>query len=277
MRLATWNVNSLKARLPRVLDWVDTREPDVLCLQETKLAADAFPTAALEERGYTCVHHGQGRWNGVAVCSRVGLDDVERGFPGQPEFDGVAEARAVAATCGGVRVWSVYVPNGRAVDDPHYAYKLAWLEALRAHVADSGTEAAAVVGDFNVAPEDTDVWDPSLFVGSTHVTGPERAAVAGFLEAGLVDVVRARHGAQEHPALHTYWDYRAGAFHKKMGMRIDLVLAGAPVAARAVQVFVDREARKGSGPSDHAPVVVDLDTPGVPVAGVLPPGAAAGG
>lgn len=276
MRLATWNVNSLKARLERALDWVDSREPDVLCLQETKLGAADFPASAFEERGYEVVHHGQGRWNGVAVISRVGLADVERGFPGQPAYDGVDEARAVAGTCAGVRVWSVYVPNGRGVDDQHYAYKLSWLEALRAHVAAGDVGATAVVGDFNVAPEDVDVWDRAAFEGSTHVTAPERAAVAGFSDAGLVDAVRARYPSAEFPGLHTYWDYRQGAFHKKMGMRIDLALLGAPLVDRAVQVFVDREGRKGKGPSDHAPLVVDLDEPGAPVAGVLPPGAAGG-
>ena len=259
MRIATWNVNSVSARLPRVLEWLESAAPDVVCLQETKVAADAFPFQAVEAAGYQVAHHGQGRWNGVAVLSRVGLDDVTRGFPGDPGFPDAEtlEARAVGATCGGVRLWSLYVPNGREPDNPHYAYKLAWLRALARAVAE---EAASdrpfgLLGDFNVAPDDADVWDIAKFAGATHVTPEERSALAGLRELGLADVVpRALKGP--HPF--TFWDYRAGAFHKAEGMRIDLVYANPALASAVTDAYVDREARKGKGASDHAPVVVDL-------------------
>lgn len=258
MRLATWNVNSVTARLPRLLDWLETRQPDVACLQETKVADESFPTAEVRERGYDVAAHGDGRWNGVALVSRVGLDDVRRGFDGAPGFGEPEslEARAVSATCGGVRVWSVYVPNGREPHSPHYAYKLAWLEALtRAVGSDMAAYAATVVcGDFNVAPSDADVWDPAAFVGATHVTPPEREALARLRGLGLVDVVP-RPGKGPNPF--TYWDYRAGNFHKDFGMRIDHVYASGPFADRVSDAWVDRESRKGKGPSDHAPVVVD--------------------
>jgi exodeoxyribonuclease III len=273
VRVATWNVNSALVRLPRLLDWLDERSPDVVCLQETKLADDAFATqldAPLAERGYAVAHHGEGRWNGVALLSRVGLDDVVRGLPGEPRFpapDSPAEARAVSATCGGLRITSVYVPNGRTPDDPHYAYKLDWLTALRASVTDPAT--AVVAGDMNIAPTDDDVWDPSVFVGSTHVTEPERAALAGLLDLGLHDVLRDRWADAR---VFTYWDYRAGRFHQDQGMRIDLVLAGADPAGRTVAAWVDRKARKGKGPSDHAPVIVDLDSaPDGDAGPVVPP------
>lgn len=256
MRLATWNVNSVVARLPRLVDWLATRRPDVACLQETKCPPESFPVAEVAALGYAAAVHGAGRWNGVAVLSRVGLDDVSYGLPGEPGFP-QPEARAVAATCGGVRVRSVYVPNGRTPDDPHYGYKLAWFAALRETVLGElpAFPATAVLGDFNVAPTDTDVWDPTVFVGSTHVTAPERAALAALTDLGLVDVVP-RPGKGPHPF--TYWDYRAGMFHQDKGMRIDLVLASAPLAGRVSDAWVDRETRKGKGPSDHAPVVVDL-------------------
>ncbi len=268
MRLATWNVNSVVARLPRLLSWLDDSAPDVLCLQEIKVANEAFPHAEVEARGYELAVHGEGRWNGVAILSRVGLADVALGFPGQPGFgadaDGTlfdtakVEARAVGATCGPVRVWSLYVPNGRTVRDPHYAYKLAWLRAYRDAMAVEVPAAQGFVacGDFNVAPSDHDVWDRAAFEGSTHVTRPERAAVAALLELGLSDLP-AR--ALKHDTPYTYWDYRAGSFHKNMGMRIDLVLADDTVTRAVVDAYVDRDARKGTGPSDHAPVVVDLD------------------
>ncbi|MEJ3750029.1 exodeoxyribonuclease III [Actinomycetes bacterium KLBMP 9797] len=255
MRLATWNVNSVKSRLPRLLPWLDEKKPDVLCLQETKCAADAFPAAEVGELGYEVAAHGDGRWNGVALLSRVGLDGVVRGFDKEPGFPD-PETRAVSATCGGLRVWSVYVPNGRTPDSPHYAYKLNWLAALRDALA---AELAAgrptlVCGDFNVAPTDADVWDAAAFVGATHVTAPERDALARLLEVGFTDVVP-RPMKGPHPF--TYWDYRAGMFHQNMGMRIDLVYAstGLPVES----AYVDREARKGKAPSDHAPIVVDLN------------------
>ncbi|MGH3568522.1 MAG: exodeoxyribonuclease III [Pseudonocardia sp.] len=273
MRVVTWNVNSALSRLPRLLPWLDERAPDVVCLQETKLADDAFAGAfagPLAQRGYAVAHHGEGRWNGVALLSRVGLDDVVRGLPDAPRFpapDSPAEARAVTATCGGLRVTSVYVPNGRTPDDPHYTYKLEWLAALHASVIDPA--GAIVAGDMNIAPTDDDLWDPSLFVDSTHVTPPERAALAGLVGLGLRDVVRDRWPAER---VFTYWDYRAGRFHQDKGMRIDLVLAGDHAAGRLVAAWVDRKARKGKGPSDHAPVIVDLDTaPDGDIGPMIPP------
>jgi exodeoxyribonuclease III len=283
VRLATWNVNSVTARLPRLLDWLAGTAPDVVCLQETKTAT--FPVDEVERLGYTVAAHGDGRWNGVAVLSRVGLDEVTAGFPGEPgnsaggaaprvppgkdrepaqpallsgspgQSPGV-ETRALGATCAGVRVWSVYVPNGRVVDSPHYGYKLAWLAALRDALAVevAGHAKLAVCGDFNVAPADSDVWDPAAFVGSTHVTGPERRALAELRDLGLHDVVpRPLKGRNPF----TYWDYRAGMFHKDMGMRIDLVYATAALAESVTDAYIDREARKGKGPSDHAPIVID--------------------
>ena len=256
MRFATWNVNSVKARLPRLLEWLDATKPDVLLLQETKVAQGEFPSAEVSGLGYETAEYGQGRWNGVAVLSRIGLADVRNGFPGEPGFPG-AEARAISATCGGVRFTSVYVPNGRTPDDPHYAYKLAWLSALRVVLADEvAARPSVVAGDFNVAPTDADVWDPAAFAGSTHVTAPEREALAAIRGVGLTDVP-ARPLKGDHPF--TYWDYRAGMFHKNMGMRIDLVYATADLAGAVKDAVVDREARKGKGPSDHAPIVVDVD------------------
>lgn len=273
MRLATWNVNSAKSRLPRLLPWLDERAPDVVCLQETKLSdADwaAEFDGPLAERGYEVAHHGQGRWNGVALLSRVGLADVVRGLPEEPTFDSDApDARAVTATCGGLRVTSVYVPNGRTPDDPHYGYKLRWLEALRHMVATGDTTHTVVAGDMNIAPTDADVWDPDLFVDSTHVTPPEREALGALQAAGLADVVRDRWPDER---VFSYWDYRAGRFHKDMGMRIDLVLCGADPAGRTKAAWIDRKARKGSGPSDHAPVMVDLDeAPDGDIGPVVPP------
>jgi exodeoxyribonuclease-3 len=254
MRLATWNVNSIGARLPRVLDWLAQVQPDVVCLQETKAAE--FPGEEIGKLGYEIAAHGFNNWNGVAVLSRIGLDEVSRGFPGEPGFPD-PEPRAVGATCGGVRVWSVYVPNGRTPDSPHYEYKLSWLAALRtALAAELGPHPdLTVCGDFNVAPADSDVWDPAAFVGATHVTPPERDALTALRDLGLHDVVpRPLKG----PNPFTYWDYRAGMFHKDMGMRIDLVYATGGLAARVGDAYIDREARKGKLPSDHAPVVVDF-------------------
>jgi exodeoxyribonuclease-3 len=256
MRFATWNVNSVKARLPRLLEWLETTEPDVLCLQETKVAADGFPSGDVAALGYETAAYGTGRWNGVAILSRLGLDDVQRGFPGEPGYPD-PEARAIAATCGGIRFRSVYVPNGRTPDDPHYAYKLNWLAALRdALVPEVASGPLVVTGDYNVAPTDDDVWDPAVFADSTHVTPPERDALAAIRAVGLQDVV-ARPLKGDHPF--TYWDYRAGMFHMNKGMRIDLVYATPDVAAKVTDAVVDREARKGKGPSDHAPIVVDID------------------
>ena len=256
MRFATWNVNSVKARLPRLLEWLDATKPDVLLLQETKVAQGGFPSAEVSELGYETAEYGQGRWNGVAVLSRVGLEDVRNGFPGEPGYPD-AEARAIGATCGGVRFMSVYVPNGRTPDDPHYTYKLSWLSALRTALVDEVAAGPVVVaGDFNVAPTDADVWDPAVFAGATHVTPPERAALSAIRDVGFVDVP-ARPLKGDHPF--TYWDYRAGAFHQNLGMRIDLVYATPDIAGAVKDAMVDREARKGKGPSDHAPIVVDLD------------------
>lgn len=258
MRIATWNVNSITARLPRLLAWLESSGTDVLCLQETKCTAEQFPREALRELGYEAAVHADGRWNGVALLSRVGLEDVVTGLPGGPEYDGVQEPRAVSATCGPARVWSVYVPNGREVDHAHYAYKLGWFEALWTAVAEDAASPRpfAVLGDYNVAPADEDVWDPAAFVGATHVTPAERAALAALREAGLSDVVP-RPLKYDHP--YTYWDYRQLAFPKNRGMRIDLVYGNEPFAKAVSDAYVDREERKGKGASDHAPVVVDLD------------------
>jgi exodeoxyribonuclease-3 len=268
--VATWNVNSVKQRVPRLLPWLDQRQPDVVCLQETKLADDAFTELLGDEftkRDYEVAVHGEGRWNGVAILSRVGLDDVIVGLPGAPGFPH-PEARAISANCGGVRVHSVYVPNGRVPESEHYHYKLAWLAALRA-VVEAGPESTMVCGDMNIAPADADVFDPEAYVGQTHVTPPERAALAELMAVGLHDVVRDRWPAER---VFTYWDYRAGMFHKDLGMRIDLVLATEPVAGRVQAAWVDRHARKGSGPSDHAPVIVDLDeAPDGDIGPVVPP------
>jgi exodeoxyribonuclease-3 len=270
VRVATWNVNSVKQRVPRLLPWLDQRQPDVVCLQETKLADDAFDRLLADElagRGYEVARHGETQWNGVAILSRTGLDDVLAGVPGAPGFPR-PEARAVSATCGGVRVHSVYVPNGRVPDSEHYHYKLAWLAALREMVR-AGPEAAMVCGDMNIAPADIDVFDPDAYVGQTHVTPPERAALADLEAQGLRDVVRDRWPTER---VFTYWDYRAGMFHQDLGMRIDLVLATPTVAARVQAAWVDRQARKGTGPSDHAPVIVDLDeAPDGDIGPVVPP------
>lgn len=270
MRVATWNVNSARARQPRLLDWLDRRRPDVACLQETKMGDAEFAQVFgddLQRRGYGAAHHGEGRWNGVAIVSRAGLEDVRRGLLDQPGFP-APEARAVGATCGGLRVWSVYVPNGRTPEDPHFAYKLAWLGALRRTV-DAAAGSTVLCGDFNVAPGDADVWDPAAFAGCTHVTSAEREAVAQLEAAGFHDLVRRRWPDQR---IFTYWDYRAGMFHQDLGMRIDLVLGSADLASRVRAVWIDRQARKGSAPSDHAPVIVDLDeAPDGDIGPVVPP------
>lgn len=258
MRLATWNVNSLGARLPLVLEWMEANGPDVLCMQETKLADEAFPEKAFAELGYESVHHGDGRWNGVALASRVGLEAPMLGLGSDEDRHG---CRMIAATCGGVRVHSVYVPNGRSLDSEHYQYKLAWLERLRSYLAERCNPGAdvAVCGDFNIAPDDADVWDASQLVGATHVSAPEREALAGILDWGLVDVFRRLH---PDGGVFSWWDYRAGNFHKGIGMRIDLVLLTASLAERCVAAEIDRTARKkspaGNKPSDHTVVVVDL-------------------
>jgi exodeoxyribonuclease-3 len=270
VRIATWNVNSIKQRMPRLLPWLDERQPDVVCLQETKLADDKLAELLGDElanRGYEVAAHGEAAWNGVAIFSRAGLEDVVTGLPGGPGFPD-PEARAVSASCGGIRVVSVYVPNGRTPGSDHYEYKLAWLAALRDMVA-AGPDATVVCGDMNIAPTDEDVFDPDAYIGQTHVTPPERAALAEIEALGLHDVVRDRWPDER---VFTYWDYRAGMFHQDLGMRIDLILAGGPVAERVRAAWVDRQARKGSGPSDHAPVIVDLDeAPDGDIGPVVPP------
>jgi exodeoxyribonuclease-3 len=270
VRIATWNVNSVKQRAPRLLPWLDQRQPDVVCLQETKLADDAFTAllgGELHQRGYAVATHGETQWNGVAILSRAGLDDVVAGIAGGPGFPH-QEARALSATCGGVRVHSVYAPNGRVPDSDHYRYKLAWLAALR-EIVRAGPAATIVCGDMNIAPTDADVFDPDAYIGQTHVTVPEREALAQLQAVGLRDVVRDRWPTDR---VFTYWDYRAGMFHKDLGMRIDLVLATAAVAGRVQAAWVDRHARKGTGPSDHAPVIVDLDeAPDGDIGPVVPP------
>jgi exodeoxyribonuclease-3 len=258
MRIATWNVNSLKVRLPRVEEWIGYAQPDVLCLQETKLADATFPHLAFAGLGYDSVHHGDGRWNGVAILSRVGIDDVVSGFAGPLDPD--SDTRIITARCAGISVTSVYVPNGRSLDSDQYEYKLAWLGKLRQHLdvvarPDAGV---AVCGDFNIAPEDRDVWDPQAFVGATHVSQPEREALDSLEKWGLVDAFRTRYPEDR---LFSYWDYRAGDFHEHRGMRIDLLLLSHPLADSLTWALVDRNARKGKLPSDHAPVFVDVDVP----------------
>lgn len=271
MRIATWNVNSLKARLEKVGWWLERAQPDILLMQETKLADADVPTAELERRGYAIAHHGEGRWNGVAIASRVGIADVVTNF-GEPlrpartpdvgDDEPLAEARMIAATCGAVRVVSIYAPNGRTVGSPFFAAKLAWYARLSAWLERSqrSSEALVIGGDFNVAPTDADVWDPKACHGGTHVSPEERAAFERLCDWGLVDAYRLVHA---EPERYTWWDYRAGMFHKNYGMRIDHCLVSTPLAARVKWADIDREARKGKPvPSDHAPLVVDLDERG---------------
>ena len=262
MLLATWNVNSITPRMPRLLEWLERVQPDVVCLQETKVADERFPRLELSGLGYEVAAAGEGAWNGVAVVSRVGVEDIAVGVGGDIRWEGRVEARAIGATCAGLRVWSVYIPNGREPGHGHYQYKLEWLRGLAGVVAAELGRGGplAVCGDFNVAPTDDDVWDPAQFVASTHVTPAEREAVARLRELGLSDVVP-RPLKYDRPF--TYWDYRAGMFHKNMGMRIDLVYVSGSVAAAVRDAYVDREMRKGSLPSDHAPVVVDIDATGL--------------
>ncbi len=250
--IATWNVNSLNARMPRVTEWLEQVRPDVLCLQETKLADDKFPAMEFGALGYDSVHNGEGRWNGVAILSRVGITGVLAGFDDDREPD--PDARVIWATCGGVRVASVYVPNGRELDHDHYRYKLDWLGRLRNHLDLHHTreEELVILGDWNVAPDDRDVWDPAQFVGSTHVSQGERDAIANVEQWGLVDPLRERYPDE---GIFSFWDYRNGDFHKRRGMRIDFLLCSPPLEQRSVGDLIDRNARKGSKPSDHAPVM----------------------
>ncbi len=274
MRLATWNVNSIRARVDRVTGWLEGADVDVLAMQETKCADDQFPTMPFAAIGYEVVHCGFNQWNGVAIASRVGIDDVEVGFHGQPtwsdkpaadvrsttrQVEAAAEARALGATCDGVRVWSLYVPNGRAVDSPHYAYKLEWLAALNdtTHkwLADDPHMQIALTGDWNVAPTDDDVWSVEFYQGRTHVTGPERAAFEAIVHAGFADMVRP---FTPGPAVYTYWDYTQLRFPKNQGMRIDFILGSPALAQRVSCAEIVREERKGKAPSDHAPVLVEI-------------------
>ena len=275
MRIATWNVNSLKARQDRVEEWLAIAAPDVLLMQETKLSDEAAPIMPFAMAGYELAHHGQGRWNGVAIASRVGIADVVTNFgdgpvvaassapgaPGaadEPADDGLGpEARMIAARCGGIQVVSIYAPNGRALDTPFYAGKLAWFDRLSRWLEETQDPADDLLigGDFNVAPDDLDVYDPLAYIGATHVSPAERAALARLRDWGLVDVVRPFH---PEAGFFTWWDYRAGMFHKNLGMRIDHLYATRSVATRAAGAERDRDARKGKLPSDHAPLYVDL-------------------
>ena len=256
MRIATWNVNSLRSRIDRVEALLQRHDIDVLALQETKAREDQLPLMGLQSLGYEVASAGYNQWNGVAIVSRVGIEDVQVGFPDMPGYGDpvTAEARALGAVCGGVRVWSLYVPNGRKVDDPHYVYKLDWLARLRDAAREWLGEDTALVGDWNVAPLDEDVFDIAQFATSTHVTEPERAAFRRFLDDGYVDVVR-----PHTPGKFTYWDYYRQRFERDRGMRIDFVLGSPSFAERVTGAFIEREERAGKGASDHAPVVVDLD------------------
>lgn len=256
LRIVTWNVNSLKARLPRVEQWLSENAPEVICLQETKMKDEAFPAEVFEAMGYQTAHHGQGQWNGVAILSKVGLTDVVAGWDDDGPED--TDARILWATCGGVRVASVYVPNGRALDDPHYTYKLGWLDRLRATLdrREDPTVDLAVCGDYNICPDDRDVWSPEAWVGNTHVSEPERTKLRALEAWGLEDVYRRHHS---EGGLYSFWDYRGGDFHQGRGLRIDLIMTTASLAARCTDARVDRDARKGEKPSDHAPVIAQFD------------------
>ena len=261
MRIATWNVNSIRSRVDRVGAWLERSNCDVLAIQETKAKEEQFPTDRLTALGYEIARHGLNQWNGVAILSRVGLTDIEVGFPGMPPYgDPLApEARAIGATCGGVRVWSLYVPNGRALGDPHLDYKLDWLERLRlaagGWLSTDPSAQIALMGDWNIAPKDEDVWDMAVFAESTHVSPPERAAFQAILDAGYTDVTRPH---TPGPGVYTYWDYTQLSFPKRHGMRIDFVLGSPALNSRVEGAMIDREERKGKGASDHAPVIVDL-------------------
>jgi exodeoxyribonuclease-3 len=279
MRIATWNVNSLKARMEAVERWLVKAEPDVLLIQETKLSDGDAPVMPMQMLGYDMVHHGEGRWNGVAILTRVGATDVVTNFGDGPvrdsssgasvgaaedDFDPLHEARMVSAVCGGVRVVSLYAPNGREVDSPFYEGKLDWFRRLRRWLDETQSPDAPILlgGDYNVTPTDEDVWSPAKAHGGTHVSERERAALANLRAWGLRDVYREQ---RPERGRFSWWDYRAGMFHRNEGMRIDLLYASAPVASRVVWAEIDREARKGPPtPSDHTPVVIDLDAPGKP-------------
>jgi exodeoxyribonuclease III len=268
VRIATWNVNSIRSRVDRVEAWLQRSDCDVLTVQETKAKESQFPMERLAALGYEVAHHGLSQWNGVAILSRVGLADVEVGFPDMPTYGDppAPEARAIGATCGGVRVWSLYVPNGRALGDPHLAYKLDWLGRLRraadGWLSTDPSAQIALMGDWNIAPQDEDVWDMAVFAESTHVSSPERAAFQAIVDAGYTDLTRAH---TPGPGVYTYWDYTQLSFPKRHGMRIDFVLGSPALSARVEGAAIDREERKGKGASDHAPVIVELaDRRGTP-------------
>ncbi|MEV0295658.1 exodeoxyribonuclease III [Nocardia sp. NPDC050710] len=270
MRLATWNVNSIRSRIDRVAEFLDRQDIDVLAMQETKCRDDQFPFERFDELGYEVAHLGVNQWNGVAIASRVGLTDIEFAFPDQPGFDKdagesllstpVVESRALGATCGGVRVWSLYVPNGRTLNDPHYTYKLEWLAALRDNgtkwLAEDPQARIALVGDWNIAPTDDDVWSVEFFTDKTHTSQPERDAFDAIVDTGFADVMRP---FAPGPGVYTYWDYTQLRFPRKEGMRIDFILASPALAGKAKDAMVDREERKGKGASDHAPVIAEFD------------------
>ena len=260
MRIATWNVNSIRSRIDRVEAWLQRSDVDVLAMQETKARDDQFPHDRFAALGYEVAHHGLNQWNGVAVLSRVGLTDVQVGFDGDPGWGEplAAEARSIGATCGGIRMWSVYVPNGRSIGDPHMLYKLDWLARLRDRAVEWAAEGTpvALCGDWNIAPFDEDVWSMEYYTDKSHVSPPERAAFRAFLDSGYVDLVRPH---APGPGTYTYWDYQRLAFQKRRGMRIDFVLGSPALASRVAGAVIDREERKGAGASDHAPVVVELE------------------
>lgn len=259
MRIATWNVNSIRSRVDRLEAWLARSDLDVVAIQETKCREDQLPRARLEALGYEVAHHGLSQWNGVAILSRVGLADVRVGFDGMPVWGDApaAEARAVGALAGGIRIWSVYVPNGRRIGDPHMTYKIEWLDRLReqAQLWAAGPEPVALCGDWNIAPRDEDVWSPEYYADKSHTSPPERAAFQAFLDQGFVDVVRPH---APGPGVYTYWDYTQLSFQKRRGMRIDFVLGSAALAERVTSALIDKDERRGKGASDHAPVIVEL-------------------
>lgn len=263
MRIATWNVNSIRSRIDRVESWLMRADIDILAMQETKANADQFPAARFEALGYEWAHFGFNQWNGVAILSRVGLTDVQHGFDGMPSFgDGPGpEARAMSALCDDIRIWSVYAPNGRNIADPHMDFKIEWLTALRDRaqewLAEDPQRQVALMGDWNIAPRDEDVWSMEFYIDKSHVSPRERAAFAAIEAAGYADVVRP---FAPGPGVYTYWDYQQLRFPRKEGMRIDFVLASPALAARVQDAAIIREERKGKGPSDHAPVVVELSS-----------------
>lgn len=260
MRIATWNVNSIRARAERVVDWLERTNVDVLAIQETKCSTDQFPEMGFAAAGYDVERIGYNQWNGVAIASRVGIEDLQTSFPDQPQWNDIVEARAISAVCGGVRVWSLYVPNGRGLEDPHMPYKLDWLKTLNGHarqwLADDPSAQIMLAGDWNIAPTDDDVWSVDYYADKSHISAPERAAFTDFVDAGYTDVVRPH---APGPGVYTYWDYTQLRFPRKEGMRIDFALCSPALAGRVTSAHIDREERKGKGASDHAPVVVDLD------------------